>query len=263
MRSARASRMTCYAFIGRSGGNLSVKVVPAAGPARGSHHSAMALDDRFHDRQPKPAAGRVPRTGRIRLIEPVEYVRQMLRRDARTGIADRHDDCHRPRYAAFSATRPPFGVWRSAFAARFCSACSSRIGSPVTISAPGAMLVVDLNAFLLGRAAVAREHAPEQILERHVLRIERLAAAFEARQIQQIADDVLDALRLVANDRRDSARAFRGRAIARGARAFRDSRACRSAASSARATRRRAAAAACDRRPAAAPRAAGDRASSD
>ena len=49
---------------------------------------------------------------------------------------------------------------------------------------------------------MARHHAPEQILERNILRIERLTAAFEARQIQQVADDVLDALRLVANDRK-------------------------------------------------------------
>ena len=63
------------------------------------------------------------------------------------------------------------------------------------------MLVAISTPFCLGGPAVARQHAPEQILERNVLRIERLAAAFEARQIQQVADDVLDAQRLVANDR--------------------------------------------------------------
>jgi len=34
----------------------------AACPARGSHHSPMALDDRFDDRQTEATAGRVPGT---------------------------------------------------------------------------------------------------------------------------------------------------------------------------------------------------------
>ena len=97
----------------------------AAGPARGRHHSAMALDDRFDDRQSKATTGRVPRTGRIHLIEPIEDVRQMLGRDARSGIADRHDDAHRPR------TR------HSAPPARLsaCGAARSRQGSAAPVRA--------------------------------------------------------------------------------------------------------------------------------
>ena len=177
--------------------------------------------------RPRPLPVACAGAGRIHLVEPIEHVRQMLGCDARSGVADGHDDRavlerrvqrRRCRLSACGAARsrpdsaaPARAAWdrRSRFRRR--ARCSSSM----------------LDAFLFGRAAVAREHASEQILERHILRVERLAAAFEARQIQQIADDVLDALRLVANDRRDSARAFRDRATARAARAFRDSRACR------------------------------------
>ena len=65
---------------------------------------------------------------------------------------------------------------------------------------PGRDARRQLDALLFGRAAVAREHTPEQIFERHVLRVERLAPSFEPRQIEQVADDVLDALRFVADD---------------------------------------------------------------
>ena len=62
------------------------------------------------------------------------------------------------------------------------------------------MFVTNLDALVLGRPAVAGHDPAEKILERHILHVERLSAAFESRQVQQIADDVLDALRLVAND---------------------------------------------------------------
>ena len=57
------------------------------------------------------------------------------------------------------------------------------------------------HAFLLGRSFVAGEHAAEDVLQRDVLRLERFAAALEPREIEQIADDALDALRLVTDDR--------------------------------------------------------------
>src|SRR5436309_2480060 len=46
-----------------------------------------------------------------------------------------------PRSSARRSTRPPFGAWRIALAARFWSACSSRKRSPYAISAPGASAV--------------------------------------------------------------------------------------------------------------------------
>ena len=57
-----------------------------------------------------------------------------------------------------------------------------------------------LDAALFRGPAVAREHAAEDILERNVLRVEGVAAAFEPRKIEQVADNVLDALGFVADD---------------------------------------------------------------
>jgi len=49
----------------------------------------MGFDDRTRDREADPApAARPPRPGFINPIEPVEDLRQVLRRDAETGIAD-------------------------------------------------------------------------------------------------------------------------------------------------------------------------------
>ena len=60
----------------------------------------------------------------------------------------------------------------------------------------------NLDPLLLRRAAVARDDAPEQIFEGNVLRVEGLAASLEPRQIEQVADDVLDARGFVADDRK-------------------------------------------------------------
>ena len=160
----------------------------------------MALDDGFDDRQTKATTGCVPRARRIRLVEPIEYVRQMLRRDARSGIAHRHDDAHRPRTRRSAPPCPPFGVWRSAFAARFCSACSSRIGSPATISAPGAMLVVSSTPFCSAARPWRASTRPNRSSSGTSCASNDSPPPSSRDKIEQIADDVLDALRLVSND---------------------------------------------------------------
>ena len=58
-----------------------------------------------------------------------------------------------------------------------------------------------LDSLVNGGPPMTGDHASEEILQRHVLHVERLAASLEPRQIEQVADDVLDALGLVADDR--------------------------------------------------------------
>ncbi len=52
----------------------------------------------------------------------------------------------------------------------------------------------------LARALVPRGHAIEELRHRHLLEGQRAAAALEARKIQEVADDPLEARRLVADD---------------------------------------------------------------
>jgi hypothetical protein len=47
---------------------------------------------------------------------------------------------------------------------------------------------------------MASEHSPEHVLERHILCLEGLAATLQSGEVEQIADDVLDALSFVAKD---------------------------------------------------------------
>ena len=64
----------------------------AAGRARGGHASAVRFDDGLDDRQPQAAARRaLLRTRGVGLVEPIEDERQVLGRDARAGVGDRHD----------------------------------------------------------------------------------------------------------------------------------------------------------------------------
>jgi hypothetical protein len=74
-----------------------------------------------------------------------------------------------------------------------------------------------------GRAGRARARTR---LRADVLRIERVAAAFEPREVEQIADDVLDAAGLVADDR-EIPFARLDPARRRAVKASRDNRACR------------------------------------
>ncbi len=110
-------------------GNLSVTGRALARAARRRHRSAMSLDDRLDDRQTEAAAGRLPRARRIGLVEAIEDVRQMLGAMPEP-VSLTVMTTSLVLDAAFSATLPARGVCRSAFAARFCSACSSRSGSP-------------------------------------------------------------------------------------------------------------------------------------
>ena len=103
----------------------------AVGRVAGRHRPAVALDDGADDRQAEAAArGRAGRRARgVGLVEAIEDVRQVLGRDARAGVAYRDADlCRRP-VQPRSSRRPPSGVWRTALAARFCSACSRRCSS--------------------------------------------------------------------------------------------------------------------------------------
>jgi hypothetical protein len=59
-------------------------MVNAVLPGTLSHvnRSAMALNDRFRDREAQSAALRAGRSRRVGLVKAIEYVRQVLGRDA-------------------------------------------------------------------------------------------------------------------------------------------------------------------------------------
>ena len=66
----------------------------------------------------------------VHLVEPLEHVREVLRRDAAARVG--HRQAHRvvDRPLARISTVPPAGVWRSALATRLSITCSIRSGSP-------------------------------------------------------------------------------------------------------------------------------------
>ena len=72
--------------------------------------------------------------------------------------------------------------------------------SPVTDSAPDATRALERDVFGAKRRFVAMEDAFEERGDRHRLALPRPAAAFEPRQIEQVADDVLQPFGLVADD---------------------------------------------------------------
>src|SRR5688572_8311008 len=65
----------------------------AALPARRRHRTTVPFDDGFHDRESEAAARRLPCARGIHFVEPIEHIRQMFGCNARSGIADRDDDC--------------------------------------------------------------------------------------------------------------------------------------------------------------------------
>ena len=93
-----------------------------------------------------------------------------------------------PSSSAASVSLPPSGVCRSALAARFCSACSRRL--PVGPHREIGRLHVDVerDVAFADRRPVAIGDPAEQLADRHVLDRQRAAAAFEPREIEQIAD---------------------------------------------------------------------------
>src|SRR5687767_967265 len=102
----------------------------------------------------------------------------MLGSDACTGITDSDDD--RGVFVCRDQLHPA-ASWR--VTQRVRGEILERLLEPHRIAGDylGAGRDVGGNfyALLSGRPAVARHHAPEQIFERNVLRLERLGAAFE------------------------------------------------------------------------------------
>ena len=133
---------------------------------------------------------------------------------------------------------PPSGVCRSAFEARFWSACSSRCGSPRTSRSVWFYAALDGDVPFPNRRAVAIDDASEEVRDRHILERQRPAASLEPGQFEQIADELLELLGFVADDRRGTCRASRHPAGGRPCRAFRCNHGWPSAASSVRARRR-------------------------
>ncbi len=149
--------------------------------------------------RPRPLPPACPAARRVALVEPIEDVRQVFRRDARARIADGDDDASSSTRAS-SLTNPP----ARRVSQRVGREILQRLFEPHRIARhdlrSGADVRRQRHALLLGGAPVPRHHAAEQILDWHILRVERFAAAFEPRQIEQVADDVLDPLGFVFDD---------------------------------------------------------------
>ena len=96
--------------------------------------SAVTLDNRFGDRQSQSAAGAFRRACGVDFVEPLEYVRQMLRCDAGARVADRQRGdavgLRRAQRDRSARRRMPKRI-----ATRFSIACSMRSGSATTWSA--------------------------------------------------------------------------------------------------------------------------------
>src|SRR5438046_71727 len=91
IRSFRAVRLVRHAFVT---GEHDLERRSTLRPVRDAHVAAVTLDDRSHDGKPETAAGWDSGTGarRISLVEPVEHIGQVLRRDAGPGVFNRDAD---------------------------------------------------------------------------------------------------------------------------------------------------------------------------
>ena len=177
-----------------------VESCATAGGADAATRSAVPFDDRLDDGKTQAAAGEPDGAGLIDLVEAVEHQRQVFGRNARAGILDAQPHAGRRARDAVTATRPPSGVWRTALATRFCSG----LLEPPAIAAHALGARLDRrrhrDAALAGDDAVAFGDPLEQPRHGHLDGLDRDAAAFEPRQVEQVADDGLQAQRLFGDD---------------------------------------------------------------
>ena len=171
--------------------------------------------------------------------------RQMFRGQCRARYRRPKSEAHRPCSLRYTA---------DAFRRLACAAARWRPGSAAPAPAdrdrrhvvrrPGRRGSSGVTPRLVSSASCRAATRSNSIETGDALVPQRAAAAFETRQIEQVADDALEPVRLLARRWRCSAHGRRIEPEPPASSAFRCSRASRSAASSARATRRRAAAAA-------------------
>ncbi len=184
---------------------------------------------------------------RIDLVEPVEDEREVLGRNAPAGIAHRQGDRIPGQLRAnldFSAgRRVPQGVGGEILQ-RLLEA--ERVA--VEDFRAGADGRRHRDAFQFRFGFVTGGDPADEVFHRDVARDQRFAAGFETRQIEQVADELLETLGFVGDDA-EAVAVLGIRAPGRSSTALRGTRGSRSAASSARATRRRAAGGGCGPRP--------------
>ena len=153
------------------------------------------------DREPEPAARRHAGAGArgVGLVEPIEDVRQVLGRNARAGIGHRDADAIAVRLGEqrdpAAVRRVPDGVGRHVL-----QRLLEPVGVPPDVRRARRRRRVQRDPPIAEHRPVPVGDAAEQIVGQHFLLVERAAASFEARQIQQLPDDRFELVRLLVRD---------------------------------------------------------------
>ena len=147
--------------------------------------------------RPDSAAPRVARG--VDAVEAVEHVRQVLGRDARPAVLDDQHDLgagrRRPQRDAAAARRVAHGVGDQVLQHLLEPPLVAKHGFGARADVP-----FERDAALVERALVPGERALEQAGERDRLALERSTAAVETGEVEEVADDGLEAQRLLGDD---------------------------------------------------------------
>ena len=174
-------------------GSRTVNVVPWPSVLRTRTVPPMRSDSSFTIARPRPEpSGGRPGCAPVVEVEALERVRHVLGRQADAGVLD---DEH-PGLARGRAHVPPAGVERSAFSTRLDTIWSTRSGSPIA-GAGSSALALELDAGRRGRPP--RSAAPPRARRREVdlLVVDDELAPVHARQVEEVANEPLEAPRLL------------------------------------------------------------------
>ena len=172
-------------------GSAMVKRAPRALDVLGGHRAAVQVDEALRDREAETRPARIARPRTLRAVEAVEDARELVFGDARAVVGDREAHVGRRPQSHESAIVPPSAVCATAFLSTLRSAWSSRSGSPSTHRPAGA-----LDGDRRGRRACATRAGALLEDRADLERLERVHAALEAREREQLVEQAAHALRL-------------------------------------------------------------------
>lgn len=149
----------------------------------------MRGDEVTDDRQAETAAAGAAAAGLLRAPEPVEDVREIVRRHAAAGVGDLQQD-----RVAVAARGQCDGAARGRVAQRVGHQVAQRLPHPHRIGVQPRRAVdrgAQAHAGGVGRDAVGRGDLVEEFVAAHGLRVQAQGPGVGVREIAQVVDDAL------------------------------------------------------------------------
>ena len=170
--------------------------------AVGADLAAVQLDEALEERQPEPQAPAAPIEGRVRLHEGLEEPREHLRRHADARVRDADDGPSPPGSPATdTVTRPPRRVNLAAFWSRLPTTCARRAPSAFTKTRIRRQDCLQTHAVLLEERAMVLDRPPDELVELEPLPLQLDLVLRDARDIEQVVDQVRELPDLPVDDR--------------------------------------------------------------